>query len=526
MCLKNICRLTASLLPVGASTLACAGTFEFFNIGNLSNGPATGYARSVPVFLGNDGKVYGHSMTYSGSTENGYRMYSWTSTTGISNLGTAQLNSAGYGYAKPMFKLGNSIYGVSKVYNGGADLGLRPFVYTNGSYVTLPDIGTDSSGNGQTIPAAVDSIGRIYGNGNLYEANLNVGNHVWVCDNGAMTVIPDMGRSSSGKGNSTLLAISPTGTMYGTADSYNASHAATGKRGWVYTRTGLTNIGYLGANLGGVANTIVTGVNVAAGHVFGSSTKYSASFSQGTRAFLWTATDGMISLGTLGTTTGATDNGVGNSEAKFEFGDAIFGVAANYENGVNKGNRTFIWRPGVGMASIGILSTDSTGKGVSAPTFVDGKGRLIGTYSYYENGVLKGTRAYRWTAGGGLADLGFVGTATTTYSVNPIGSDADGNVYCLIINSNETLGKRLAIWNESSGMQYLDVALGLGSSWQLTELTSYANGMVLGDGLYNGNQSSFGFKAAGLRIVPEPSTFIATGMGALLLISRRRRVRR
>ena len=106
-----------------------------------------------------------------------------------------------------------------------------------------------------------------------------------------------------------------------------------------------------------------------------------------THAFSWTAVGGMVDLGTLlhGFSFARNVNNSGQV------------VGDSFLNGV--ASRVFSWTPSGGMVDVGNLGSSAS------PAAVNETGQAVG-YSHTANGEL---HAFSWTADGGMVDLGTLG---------------------------------------------------------------------------------------------------------------------
>ncbi|MDX2118996.1 MAG: transglutaminase domain-containing protein [Planctomycetota bacterium] len=160
------------------------------------------------------------------------------------------------------------------------------------------------------------------------------------------------------------------------------------------------------------------------------------------RAFRWTASAGMQDLGTLG---GTSTYAIGVSED----GGVVVGWASTPANRYE--TRAFRWTASGGMQDLGTPDGcfGTVAHAVSSDgTVVVGTARCPGASPT----VAYRNRAFRWTASGGMQDLGTLGgTEAEAFAVS-----ADGTV--VVGYSTNAAGQRRAFrWTPSGGMQDLDV---------------------------------------------------------------------
>jgi probable HAF family extracellular repeat protein len=121
-----------------------------------------------------------------------------------------------------------------------------------------------------------------------------------------------------------------------------------------------------------------------------------------------------------------------------------------------------------------------------------------------------GTRGFRWTAAGGMVDIGALGPTSTS----PLAVSDDGSV---IVGNAE--GSQPFIWTEEGGIVDLQsqlTALGLDlTGWRLTGVRAIsADGTVIaGDGM-NPRSSSEGWVA----VIPEPPTGALAALAITVLM--------
>ena len=217
--------------------------------------------------------------------------------------------------------------------------------------------------------------------------------------------------------------------------------------------------------------------------------------SNGTEAFQWTQSGGIIGLGDLvggtfssraeainndGTVIVGTGNGVSGSEAfrwtqaggMVGLGDLAGGTTTSYGYGVSddgltvvgmsnsvNGNEAFKWTQAGGMVGLGDLAG---GLFYSRAFDVSSDGSIIvGEAHVAKGGFVDTSEAFRWTQAGGMVGLGDL-AGGFYYSVASAISD-DGNV--IVGTSNSSNGYEAFKWTQAGGMVGLgDLAGGSFSS--------------------------------------------------------------
>jgi probable HAF family extracellular repeat protein len=219
-----------------------------------------------------------------------------------------------------------------------------------------------------------------------------------------------------------------------------------------------------------------------------------------TRAFRWTATQGMLELGTLG---GA------NSEAYAASGDgsAIVGRATN-----TSGNyRPFRWTPTAGMQDLP-SSPPQFVSGDATDVSADGNA-VVGLFGFAERWTLTGgledlgsfssrgissdgqvvvgnnTHAVRWTPTGGIQDLGTVdGTESAIPGTQSFADDASSNGSVVVGQSRDRDGFWKAFrWTAATGMRDIGT---LGGPMAAAYNVSDNGSVVVGRALTSGNSAS------------------------------------
>lgn len=174
----------------------------------------------------------------------------------------------------------------------------------------------------------------------------------------------------------------------------------------------------------------------------------------GDHAFLWTASAGMVDLGTLG---GENSEAVAIDDSGQVAGEAETAIASERRSGYGGScYHAFLWTAAGGMVDIGPLGYTSYVVAISQ------SGQVIGIYYPCQGGH---TRAFSWTKAGGFVDLGTLGGVKS----EPTAVNDEGEV----TGESETrLGASEAFsWTQAGGM------VGLGTLPGFTD----SNGRAIND---------------------------------------------
>ena len=168
-------------------------------------------------------------------------------------------------------------------------------------------------------------------------------------------------------------------------------------------------------------------------------------------------------------------------------------VTGESKIGADKTTRAFRFTEGVGMIDLGTLSggTNSSGYGINNSGQVVGEsdtGPILHLDLRLKSFSLYGTHAFLWTEGAGMMDLGHLGGGTsraTAISNNGVvvGTSA-------LINDTDHAFR----WTQASGMIDLNTLLQPNSGWVLVDAYGVNDtGQITGYGLHNGAGHAFRF---------------------------------
>ncbi len=166
-------------------------------------------------------------------------------------------------------------------------------------------------------------------------------------------------------------------------------------------------------------------------------------------AFAWTASGGVIDLGSLG---GASSASI--ATATSGNGSVVVGFSQTDASGTFE--HAFMWSAGTGMVDLAV-SGGTTLKGNSIATGVSADGKVIvGAY------VSGHEQAFRWTQGSGVVSLSSINSAgfLSSYGLyDGLGVSADGNVVVGWMQTNGLSGTNPIVnayrWTGASGLEVL-----------------------------------------------------------------------
>ena len=139
----------------------------------------------------------------------------------------------------------------------------------------------------------------------------------------------------------------------------------------------------------------------------------------------------------LGVLSGGTDS-IGNALS-------ADGTTVTGSSNSSVGTRAFLWTAGGGIQSLGILS----GGSYSSASAVSADGSVVTGISAQTSG---NNRAFRWTAATGMQSLGVLGTGSASASN---GINSDGSVIAGFSYTSGFTGGRAFRWTAAGGMQNL-----------------------------------------------------------------------
>ncbi len=179
----------------------------------------------------------------------------------------------------------------------------------------------------------------------------------------------------------------------------------------------------------------------------------------GFRALGWTQLEGMVNLGTLPSGTYSVSRAVSAD------GLTMAGWSGT-PVGLLELTHACVWT-GAGVRDLG-----SSGAGNSLAYGISADGSVVVGYNYLANSQL---RAFRWTEGGGMANLGVL-SGTGWASSTAYGVSGNGQVVVGVCEKYQANNQRAFRWTQSGGMQ----TLGTLKSGKFSEAwAANANGSVV-----------------------------------------------
>jgi len=323
-----------------------------------------------------------------------------------------------------------------------------------GQSYTVTDLGSLNPGGAVDVSFAngINRFGHVVGSS---YTPLGLHAYLWTTSQG----MQDLG--TLGGSNSVAYGINDSGTVVGQADLANGDVHA-----FSWTRSGgMQDLGTLGGH-----ESAAFGINDA-GEIVGES--YPAN-GVASHAFLWSKEQGMQDLGTLG----------GNTAEALAINNA--GEIVGFSSIAGSGYiHAFVWSKSKGMQDLGTIKSFDP----SYAYGINDIGRVVGYAGTTE--AFTYTYGFLWTADKGLKPLGFLdgGTQSFVFGINFFG-EAVGSF-------NSSLGSSYAFrWNESQGMQDLNLLISTNSGWILSQaLAINVGGQIVGSGpvLINGNYTNHAF---------------------------------
>ena len=223
----------------------------------------------------------------------------------------------------------------------------------------------------------------------------------------------------------------------------------------------------------------------------------------GFRAFGWTV-GGMVNLGTL---PGGTYSA---SRAVSADGSTVAGWSGRPVGSLEL-THACVW------TGAGVLDLGPSGAGNSLAYGISADGSVVVGYSYLANSQL---RAFRWTPGGGMANLGVL-SGTGWASSTAYGVSGNGQVVVGVCEKSQANNGRAFRWTPSGGMQTLgtlksgkfseawaanangSVVVGTSDSRQGSRAFRWSGNSMTDLGTLGGVSSARGINSAGQIVLPE-----------------------
>jgi len=224
-------------------------------------------------------------------------------------------------------------------------------------------------------------------------------------------------------------------------------------------------------------------------------------------AFVWRSGLGVTRLGWLpGVTSGSVAHGISSD------GAVIVGVSSSAASS----EQAFRWTQQEGMVGLGFLPGGAERHSVAWAASHDGA-IIVGQSSIYEHGTHY-NKAFRWTAQGGMVDLGILPGGEG--STRAYGISADGSF--IYGQSGDNNG---FVWTAAQGMRSLTSFLADEWGFDLAGWTKMYIDGVSSDGCViagGGIRAGYNWQPW-VAELPEPAMLSLLALGGLVVLSKRRR---
>lgn len=404
-----------ALAMICATGPAAAGLIPFYVGPAFDTSTNTGYKTPTEAVapgqaIDDIGTAVGNTTKYvTGGISRGARAVRWDTTGAaaveLGNLGTdVNGNTATYAYAAN--SLGLAV-GYGTKYDLGVNKGSRAIRWdpTGTAATELGNLGLDSTNKTTSVAYAVNDSGTAVGYAIRYLNGSGKGQRAvrWDAGTTAAVELENLGTDTSGYGESYAYAINNDGIAVGYAGKYVGS-SSKGYRAVRWDALGLAaELGNLGTDSGGSTDARAYAVN-SSGTAVGYAAKYVSNLAKGNRAARWDSSGTTISeLGTLGTDASGVSNAY--AYAVNDLGIAV-GYATKYVSNASKGNRAVRWDASGLATELENLGTNTTGSASGQAYAINNDGIAVGYVEKYStSGTLIGNMAVYWNPSGSVVDL-------------------------------------------------------------------------------------------------------------------------
>lgn len=311
-----------------------------------------------------------------------------------------------------------------------------------------------ASGNGYQTDSLPHGAGNAsgeavaVGNARKYVDGADLGRRAMRWTDTAVSELGSLGTNANGVANTHGQGVSARGTMAGYSTKY-VGGSDLGERAvrWESGSLDAIELGHLGANSAGVTHASALAINDA-GQSVGFAERYSGDSLRGTRAVRWDA-DSLTAtkLGHLG----LSPSGITLSYAYAINGHgAAGGTATVWSGGTDLGQWPVRWDGGsVTATQLDVLQTSSNGFSYGYVGDINDTGTSVGAVQKYVGGSNRGLRAVRWDANTtAIADLGLLGDTSDSaesraYDINNTGVIIG---YAEKFSGGVSRGQRAARW--------------------------------------------------------------------------------
>lgn len=418
----------------------------------------------------------------------------------IGNLGT---NFLGAGAASGVaLSATGQVIGQSLV-NGNPNK-INAFYYAGGILSNIGVLGFGADGASRTLAHSMNSSGLVVGQSTAYGQGSNLGERAVLWDGISLNSLGTFGTTSFGTGYSAALSINQAGTAVGTATMYSNGNFV-GQRAFQWTSgTGLVDLGVLQNDPNLVNASAALDINNS-GRAVGYSTVFTGNVAKGTRAVIF-ENGSNTQISALGV------DGAGFANASATMVNQAGVVAGNSSFG-SRGTRGFVYKNGV-LTNIGTLGEDQTGYGSSVSKDLSETGIVVGNSQYYANDQIQGERGFLWS-NGIMINLGLLAGAVNPGSYSEANGVNDGGQ--VVGRSSSATNVHATWW--SNGMLYdlNDLVSGL-NGYVLEDAVDINNlGQILVNGMNYSTNETRAFLLTPVSGVPEPQTYLLTGLGLIAI---------
>lgn len=382
---------------------------------------SAGYQYSWPLAQNNAGHIVGKSVRIADErTQLGQDSWVWHdgATNQIGLVGAPYLSPSGFQASDPIFlNATGQVVGTSMRCSSTAFLGHDAWVW-NGSttiQVGLIDAAhTSSAGYRDSGPALQNDAGQVVGVSDRFSGATQIGEDAWVW-NGAATQqigLADAAHTAgSGQRHVAIRFQNDAGHVAGYSSRYTGLNSDNGVDAWAWDGVATHQIGLAGGPYTGVSGfqSSEPFLQNSMGHIAGASSRITGiSTTNGQDAWAW---DGVVTR-QIGLLTPPYTGSAG-----FQYTDVLAindaGCVVGSTRRIAGVNTTlaqdaWYYDPTTHTTTAVIVSVrTSDAMSNSVPTVLTSDGYLLGTYTYFANGVGPGeTRAFAYRPDVGVADLG------------------------------------------------------------------------------------------------------------------------
>lgn len=188
---------------------------------------SNGYTSAIAYAVNASGAAAGAATEWAAGQDMGYRPVRWDAGhTNATELGVLGVSNGGTSFGKAFgIDTTGNVYGFSQTYSGGVDMGYRAVRWNAGSSVPnqLADLGHNSAGYTDARPRGSNAAGDAVGYATTWAGNTNLGVRAvrWAAGQGGVVKLDDLGTTSSGFGNSQANAINSLGDTVGYSNVYS-----------------------------------------------------------------------------------------------------------------------------------------------------------------------------------------------------------------------------------------------------------------------------------------------------------------